>query len=356
MRKIFWLVLLILLIVSILYFRQGGQYQSLLRQVVDRSDEKGALFIVEKGWDVSKIAQKLIKQNLIVSAETFENYVKTENWENKLQAGRFWLKRSFTIPEIAAVIAGKKSVTINLTIPEGFTIKQIDALLTKKDLITAGDFERSAREYPLASLEELLSKGFNPVGVESNFTSPLTKGGLRGVLEGFLFPDTYSVDPANFSAENLIDRMLREFDRKFTAKMREDLRASGRTLLETVIMASLIEEETRTNTERPIVAGILWKRLDSRWFLGVDATLRYFKNDWEKPLTQADLLDDNPYNTRKRLGLPPTAIASPGLASLKAAVYPQATGYWYYLHDKNGQIHYAATEAEHIRNKNLYLR
>ncbi len=89
--------------------------------------------------------------------------------------------------------------------------------------------------------------------------------------------------------------------------------------------------------------------------LGVDATTRYALNDWKRSLTSADFETDSPYNTRKRKGLPPTAIANPGIEALRAAVYPQASDYYYYLHDSSGKVHFSKTLEEHVQNKQKYL-
>jgi UPF0755 protein len=120
-------------------------------------------------------------------------------------------------------------------------------------------------------------------------------------------------------------------------------------------MASIIEKESRNNTERPIVAGILWKRFDNNWMLGADATTRYTTGKKTEPLTTDDLSDPNKWNTRAVRGLPPGAICNPGLSSIEAAANPQESDYWYYLHGNDGQIRYAETLEEHNKNKSDYL-
>jgi UPF0755 protein len=134
-----------------------------------------------------------------------------------------------------------------------------------------------------------------------------------------------------------------------------DIAASGRSLHDVVTMASLVEEESRIDDERPIVAGILWKRLANGVTLGVDATVRYIVNKPTSAITRADLDIDSPYNTRKLGGLPPGPIANPGLASIRAAIRPEESQYWYYLHGKDGQIRYAETNEGHNANRAKYL-
>ncbi len=121
-------------------------------------------------------------------------------------------------------------------------------------------------------------------------------------------------------------------------------------------MASLIEKEAAGDSERGTISGILWKRLDEGIVLGVDAAVRYaVQKEPREPLTRADLESDSPYNIRVRAGLTPGPIANPGLASIEAALKPQASPYYYYLHGTDGQIRYATTNEEHNVNKAKYL-
>lgn len=131
---------------------------------------------------------------------------------------------------------------------------------------------------------------------------------------------------------------------------------SPHTKSDNIIMASIIEGEARTDAERPLVAGILWKRLAKGMPLQVDATFAYTLGKSSDELTIADLRKDSPYNTYTRKGLPPTPIDNPGLPSIKAVLEPQVSDYWYYLHDAHGTIHYARTYEEHLQNKKLYLK
>jgi len=139
------------------------------------------------------------------------------------------------------------------------------------------------------------------------------------------------------------------------------------SLAEIVTLASIIERETKTDSERPVVAGILFNRLDIGMGLQVDASLQYAVanakckmlnakcENWWPILSKEDLRIESPYNTYKYRGLPPAAIANPGLSSLKAVVFPQETNYLYYLHDADGVIHFAATLDEHNENVRKYL-
>jgi UPF0755 protein len=156
---------------------------------------------------------------------------------------------------------------------------------------------------------------------------------------------------------------LGNFDKKVTAAMRLDAAKTGITFDQTITLASLVEREGRTDADRPMIAGILLNRLHQKMPLQVDATLQYAlgyqpfeKSWWKKELTDDDKKINSAYNTYANPGLPPGPIANPGLASIKAAIYPTATDYLYYLHDSTGAIHYAKTVEEHNANVRKYLQ
>lgn len=180
---------------------------------------------------------------------------------------------------------------------------------------------------------------------------------LQGVdsLEGFLIPDTYRISQSA-DAEGIIRVMLDEFEKKIAPTYGQ----LGENAYETLIMASIVEREERSSENRPTVAGILWKRLREGIALGADVTLCY---GYQKTNTECTpsfiaeyITEDNPYNTRYTLGLPPTPISSVSIGSWNAAVSPADSAYYFYLHGTDGVIHYATTNEEHVRNKNLYLR
>jgi len=122
-----------------------------------------------------------------------------------------------------------------------------------------------------------------------------------------------------------------------------------------MIMASIVERDERNPDEMPTVAGVLWSRYDLDYWIGADATVLYALGRTSGGLTGTDLDSDSPYNTRKFRGLPPGPISNPGLASIRAAIYPEETDYFYYLHDAEGNIHYGETLEEHNANKAQYL-
>jgi UPF0755 protein len=166
--------------------------------------------------------------------------------------------------------------------------------------------------------------------------------------EGELFPDTYHLSPGT-SAQGVVAAMRAVYKEKTV-----DLGVSR----EALIIASLVERETKSDAEKPLVAGIIKKRLESGWPLELDATMQYIRGksgDWWPNTTLADRKSVSPYNTYLNKGLPPTPICNPGLAALQAAVHPVASTYWFYLHDRTGKIHFAVTSEEHSTNIRTYL-
>jgi len=178
-------------------------------------------------------------------------------------------------------------------------------------------------------------------------------------LEGYLFPDTYRVF-ASSTIEEVVSKLLDNFDNKLTPQMRSDIKAQGKSISEIVIMASIIEKEApfygKDNSDAKIVSGIFWNRLANKQALQSDATLSFIFKD-NKPTHEGnDLNNLSPYNTYKYRGLPPGPICNPGLLALEAAIYPKRSDYNYFLTAPDGNIYYAKTYAEHLQNKYKYLK
>lgn len=323
-------VILFLVLIQVLW-RPLWRYD--LNEAVDPNETEKVAFQIKKGSSAKSIAKSLDKADLIVNQKSFLRTVEQEELDQNLRYGEFLLSPSMTLREIITILTTQGKGEQVVTILEGWTIDDIDARLTELDLIQEGDFRLCT---------------FN-----CTFEYDFLEG--TSSLEGFLFPNTYFVESENFSIEGFINTLLMQFDEQFTEEMEAQIEADGRTLYEVVNVASMIEKEVRTDKDIPIVGGIIWKRLDSDWALGIDATLLYVQDDNE--LTAEDLAADTPYNTRTQTGLPPTPISNPGLKSLLGAVYPEESDYWYYLTTLDtGEVIYSKTNDEHNLNKDRYLR
>jgi len=292
-------------------------------------------FEIESGDRGKTVAENLETAELISNDLLFYWYLRSNELGSSIQAGRYRLSSSMTPIEIAeAITQGGATGEIVITIPEGWEIKDIDDFLYNQGLIEDDDFLNCAQ-----------TCDFSDWWFMENASS----------LEGYLFPDTYFVDPTSFDSESFIHRQLQTFETKvLTEENLAAIEASGRTLDEHVIMASIVEFEALWDEDRPIIAGIFWKRDDNDWGLGSDATLLYVLDSVDELDYNLDL--DSPYNTRKYRGLPPTAINNPGLDSFDGAIYPEDTSYWFFLADlETGKAHYAATNDEHNENKAIWL-
>lgn len=326
-RRFLALILVILLFL-------GYKYVDYTYFPINPESAEEISFIVKPNESVKSIAKNLEKKGIIQSNWAFYSYVRLKGLGENIKAGRFFLRQDMAVPQIAQTLNNESEAEYIVTIPEGFTIKDIDKSLASGGLIKEGEFINCANNNCYGESPEYL-KGKS--------------------IEGFLFPDTYFVEKENFNVGQFIKRLLNTFDKKLTEEMRLDIKKQERSIYETIIMASIIEKEVNTDKDRPLVSNILWKRLDNGWFLGADATLLYGKN--ENDISSTDLMENSPYNTRNHKGLPPTPISNPGLASIEAAIYPESNPYWFYLtKPTSGEVVYAVTNDEHNENRAKYLK
>ena len=282
---------------------------------------------IERGMSAEQIADLLKGHGIIRSNLVFIGVAYLGKLENKLSAGKFIFNEPVSTFEVLAKLThGQKEVTV--VIPEGFTVKDIARLLEKENLVNAQSFINVANE---------------------SFLNSYPRG-----LEGFLFPDTYRFFEIT-SPEEIIEILIANFDLKIKT-LEDGINKSGRDLYSVITMASILEKEASSTEDRRIISGILWWRLDEGTLLQVDATLAYTTGRSSSELTAEDLSDGkNPYNTYQHKGLPPGPISNPGLESIRAALAPEKTSYYYYLSDKEGTIYYSRTFEEHKKNKAKYL-
>lgn len=293
--------------------------------------------VVKDGQRTDQIAKELKAKNLIRSPFAFKLHVRFDSLASKFKSGRYALAGDKSTPAIAAALTEGSQDTTRFTIKEGVTQRQIANLLGDQEIVNKQEFEdlRAANFPQYDFLQRLPGKAS---------------------LEGFLFPETYTIPPPGTSTKDVATIMLDQFDQELTPDMREQIQKNGRTIYETVIIASMVEAEVRTDKDRKLVAGIMYKRLREGIRLDIDATTRYGLNKPTGALTQQDLDSDSPYNTRKVKGLPPGPIGNPGLSSLMAAIYPEDSEYLFYLSAPDGTTYFAKTNEEHERNKSEHLR
>lgn len=290
-------------------------------------------FEIKDGENFSRIAANLKEKNLISGEFIFKRYGKWTGLDKKIRTGRFRVDTSLAPAEIARFLASRENTETSVTIPEGFSVFEIDKKLALQGLIKEGDFRFWANNADIAKYPFV--KGLEP--------------------EGFLFPDTYNVFSNKFDPQTLGEKMLQNFEKKVMNGLADDLKKSNRSLEDIVKMASIIEKEVRVPEDYPIVAGILWKRLDKKWPLQTDATLLYGKQYRNSAVAELKK-DDSPYNTYTRLGLPATPICNPGILAIKASLNPVDSPYWFYLtRSEDGKAVFSKSNEEHEQNKQRWL-
>jgi len=291
---------------------------------VDPQDSIPVIFVVRSGDGVKTIAANLSSQRIIRSSMGFYLLVKILGIERELQAGDFRLNRSMDAKAIATELT-HGMLDLWVTTLEGWRAEEIATKVAK-------DLDIPEQEF------------------------------LKYTREGYMFPDTYLI-PRDATAAAIAKMFADNFNIKVTPSMREDAKKTGLTFDQVIILASIVEREGRSAEDRPMIAGILLKRLKADWPLQVDASLQYAlgyqaadKTWWKKSLFDEDKKIKSPYNTYTNTGLPPKPISNPGKESINAVIYAKNSDYWYYLHDKAGTVHYGKTIEDHQENIARFLQ
>jgi peptidoglycan lytic transglycosylase G len=296
-----------------------------------RGFEGNEVFVdLPAGTGVSEMARRLSDAGVVADPWTFRIAARLSGADRHLQAGEYRFAEPVSAFEVVAKLAAGEVFTHPLTFPEGLTIKEMSGVFEKSGLGTAAAFEKAAADITLAA-------GFDP-GAKS--------------LEGYLFPSTYALG-RQAGAPGAVRAMVEAFDHAFDPELRAEAAARGMTVREAVTLASLIEKETAQAAERPLVSAVYHNRLEQKIPLQCDPTVVYAlmrAGKWTGNIRKQDLQIKSPYNTYVNPGLPPTPIASPGRASIEAAIRPADVPYLYFVSRNDGTHVFAATLEEHNRN------
>lgn len=294
-------------------------------KTVDKLDEDGNVTGTERitSADIEYIADTLKQAGLIEYDWLFEAFCKISHADRKVNPGEYELSSSF---DYRALIQNMRSgsdsaLTVDVTIPEGFSMEQIFRRLEENNVCSYDDLMDAAANYK-----------FN-----YSFLEGLEEGEASR-LEGFLFPDTYQFYVGE-QASSVINKFLMVFYNKLDADMINRANNMGISIKDAVTIASMIEKEAANDEERATISSVIHNRLNAGMPLGIDATILYLHPDHEGGPTAEMLEEDSRYNTRIYTGLTPTPICSPGLASLTAALQPESTGYYYYALDTETGTH-----------------
>jgi UPF0755 protein len=293
-------------------------------------------YTIQKGESASQIAADLKNLGLIRSTSFFKLYLAASFRYPNLQAGEYSFSSRMSAHLIAQKIASgdiKKNI---VRILPGWTEAQIKAQLAEQDVCSTSDFD-------LALADNWKS--------EFSFLSDKPKS---ADLEGYLFPDTYEFAVGE-SCDDVISTMLSNFGNKLTPAMRNQIAAEHKTIFQVITMASIVEKEVPTLSDKKIVAGILWKRILVGMPLQVDATVNYITGKNDPSVSAVDEQVTSPYNTYKNYGLPPGPISNPGLDSITAAINPTESPYFYFLSESNGTTIFSQTLAQQQAAEQKYL-
>jgi UPF0755 protein len=290
------------------------------------------IFIVHKGSTLREVIDDLEKKGIIANKTPLLLWNKFSGHGARIKAGEYRLNSGMAPLGVLQILSKGSIITHPVTIPEGFTIKQIAEELEKKGLADRARFSALAGD---------------PDVVKSY--------GISGPsLEGYLYPDTYRFGRGQ-PAISIIDVMVKRFF-EVTKPLEERVGESGMTLQQVITLASLIEKETGQREERAVIASVFLNRLKRGMRLESDPSVIYGIRDFNGNLTRKDLGEATPYNTYVINGLPSGPIANPGEESIKAVLYPADTDYLYFVSKNNGSHHFSKTLREHNRAVKIYQR
>lgn len=316
MKKFFFLIILLVLLIG-----GSGAWWINGMSPSDATDQKQRTFSVARGEGVRQIANNLKTQGLIKDPVIFFLFVKQQGIEGKIQAGDFQLSPAMSATDIATVLQIATN-DVRITVPEGKRAEEVAEIL-KAHFAT----------YQASWEDKLISN------------------------EGYLFPDTYSF-AKDATIDAVISTMRKNFEKKY-ATIPEGNKSLTKEQL--VIIASMVEREAKFAEDRPLVASVIFNRLDATMPLQLDATVQYAlgyqratHSWWKKDLTLNDLKVHSSYNTYANTSLPPAPISNPGLQVLTAVVDAPKTDYVYYISDSAGHNHYAKTSEQHDANIKKY--
>jgi UPF0755 protein len=290
---------------------------------------------LQPGDSAATIVRKLMDAGVVRDRWTFRLALWRTGAARRLKAGEYRFDRPMTAPEVVSMLEHGEVFVRSVTFPEGLTVREMGRIFEARELGSAASFVAAARD------GAALVQDLDPAARD---------------LEGYLFPATYALS-RHAGAVHLVRLMVARFRQVFTPELQAAAAAEGLTPRQAVTLASLVEKETASPEERPVVAGVYLRRLRIGMPLQCDPTVIYalaMTSRYDGTLTHASLAVDSPYNTYRHLGLPPGPIAAPSRASIEAAARPAEADYLYFVSRNDGSHVFARTLDEHNRNVRTY--
>jgi len=292
---------------------------------------------LQPGLTTAQAGTQLRQAGIIRDSFLFRLVVATLYPRRSIKAGTYTVSGSLNLVDAASLfVKGMPRKEVTMRIIEGWSIPDIADYLDKEGIVTKSAF---------------LSETLKDYTARFPFLPPRS-GSIS--LEGYLFPDTYRIF-ADSTPEDIITKLLENFRAHYTTGMERATRDQSRSMHNIVTLASILEREVKSDTDRRMVADIFFRRLSTGMPLQADSTINYITGKKNAQAQSEDLAIDSAYNTYRHKGLPPGPISNPGLSALQAALSPIKNQYWFFLTAPDGSVVYSKTFEEHVKNKIKYL-
>lgn len=323
-------LLLVFGVITALMLVSAISWRSLAVNKPYTSQDGSSMYVkLDSGTSFATLTDRLAKAGLVKNEKVFKLRARMHGWDKGIKAGLYELEPGETADNLMEkMLTGQTAPSLSVTIPEGYTVKQIAKKLAASGVVDEAAFLQAVNEYHDARI-------------------PSPKPGCIYALEGYLFPDTYFF-AHNSTPEDIIKKMTDNFFKVADAKYIDAVNAKGLDLSQAVTLASLVEREAKASAERSLIAGVFMKRIAINMPLQSCATVQYLLPKQKGKLLYKDLEIESPYNTYKHPGLPPGAIANPGKAALMAVADARDDeGYLYFVAKSDGTHTFSKTLAEH---------
>ena len=297
---------------------------------VNNREVNSSVITIEKGMSLNSVSNLLLENEIIVNQNIFKLKVISRGLASKIPTGRFLIDGKISDALLIDLIFNKGPIKLKLTIPEGSQSKNLF-----KDINT------------LLNTDYDFNKYFNSTEILEQYKVDASS------LEGYLYPDTYYLYHDS-SPEEIIDILLSEFWKKFDENLQDRANQLGFSVHEVVTLASIIEGEAMLDSERSTISSVYHNRLKINMKLQADPTIQYIIPGPPKTLSNRDLRIKSDYNTYQNYGLPPGPINNPGIASIKAALYPEDTNFLFFVAQGDGSHAFTTNEKDHEEAKRIY--